>query len=148
MTPMLKRIFEVSEIFSKSLRASSNSLLSYRARADTHDSISYKASMVSRLCFGLPLCRSSGFRIAVVGLRRMAELTCFNDMLSPAKNDQMRMTGKSISNDCCAGRPSLLLLLFARMLREMFAERVSWGNCADLREGKAKAMIQTGPDWQ
>lgn len=40
MTPMLKRIFEVSAMDSNSFSASSNSLLSYRARAATHVSIS------------------------------------------------------------------------------------------------------------
>lgn len=41
MTPMLNNIFEVSAILSKSFNASSNSLLSYRARAVTQVSISY-----------------------------------------------------------------------------------------------------------
>lgn len=47
MTPMLKRILEVSETFSNSPSASSNSLLSYLPRAVTQVSISYSWKKVS-----------------------------------------------------------------------------------------------------
>lgn len=47
MTPMLKRIFEVSATVSNSLSASSNSLLSYRPRAVTQVSISCATNQVS-----------------------------------------------------------------------------------------------------